>query len=234
MNKKTGFLIILSFFVCSAVLKAQPALPEVGTLSQNGINILSWTNPYTSGVKTILVQRSRDSVMSFSTIGTVANMDKPVQSFVDAHPLPGNNYYIIKVIFTSETDWQSNTVMLHVDSNAIANQKVLPPNDSLQKLIGQMGSTPSVDKVDAISYTRSKYVYTNPFNGNINIEVPEPFKNAYKLIFYDQNGKDVLDINRLNDSFIVLDKRNFQASGVYKFKLLKDNQKFDDGFITIY
>lgn len=225
---------VLLFIGSSISAWSQPSLPEVGALSQNGINILSWTNPYADGVKEVFVQRSRDSVMSFSTVGSVSDISKPMQSFVDAHPLPGNNFYKVKIVFASGGDWQSNTVMLYVDSSSIASQKVLPPNDSLQKLIAKMGSTPSVDKINALSYTRSRYVYTNPFNGNINIELPSPFKNAYKIIFYNQSDKEVLTIPRVNDENIILDKRNFSSSGVYKFKVLKNQQEFETGFVTIY
>lgn len=227
------FSIIISV-ILSAPAFAQPTLPEVGALSQNGINILSWNNPYVDGVKEVFVQRSRDSVMSFSTIGTVSDISKPLQSFVDAHPMPGFNYYMIKVVFASGGDWTSNTALLNVDSSAIAGQKVLPPNDSLQKLIAKMGTTPSVDKLNAISYQRSRYVFTNPFNGNINIELPEPFKNWYKVIFYNQNDKEILTIPRINDPDIVLDKRNFSSSGLYKFKVYKNKEEFESGVVTIY
>lgn len=230
----------ISVFICLVACflntksYAQPTLPEVGAISQGGINILSWVNPYTSGVKGMIIQRSRDSVVNFVTIGNMPPGDNPVGTYVDAHPNPGANYYLVKLVFSSGMEWKSNIVMLHVDSADLSNQKVLPPNDSLQKLIAQMGSSPSLDRLNALSYTRSIYVYTNPYNGNINIELPDVFKYKYHLTFFDDQDKEALDIPRINDPHIILDKRNFQRSGLYRFKLYKNNDLMEEGHVTVY
>ncbi len=226
-------LLFAALFMLSQYVYAQPTLPEVGAATQKGINILSWTNPYANGIKSISVMRSADSALNFTTIGLVSNLSKPVQNFVDAHPMPGNNYYQLKLTFTSDVDWKSNVIMLHVDSAAIANQAGLPPNDTLQKIIGQMGTT-NIESLSTVTYPRSRYVFTNPFSGNINIVVPEPFKDTYYVLFFDQSDKQVLKIPRVNDTTVVLDKRNFQKSGVFKFTLFKNNQEFEKGFVTIY
>ncbi len=227
------FTCLLTLFITSIGL-AQPTLPDVGVLTRDGINILSWVCPYSNGVKGVVILRSRDSVMNFVTIGGTPFSGDSVGSFVDAHPSPGANYYIVKLVFTSGTEWKSNVVMLQVDSADLANQKVLPPNDSLQKLIAQMGSSPSIEQLNAASYIRSIYVYTNPFNGNINIELPDVFKEKYRLVFFDEQDAEVLTIPRVNDPHIILDKRNFQRSGIYRFKLYKNNEMMEEGRVTIY
>ncbi len=235
MKMNFRFLILFTFILGSFKAVAQPTLPDFAIMSKDAINILSWNNPYTADVRVVYVQRSNDSVTGFYTIGAVPNILQTNQSFVDAHPTVGLNYYLIKVVFESGTEYKSNIVSVNIDSLALANQKSLPPNDTLQKLIASMGTTmPEVDKINALSYNRSRYIYTNPFNGNINIELPDPQRAGYKIVFTDQKDAEVLSINRVIEDFIVLDKRNFNGSGIYKFKVYKGNQIFENGYVTVY
>lgn len=213
---------------------AQPDLPAISVITQGGISILSWNNTYESGLKSIAVQRSADSNYNFSTIGYVTDLKKGVQSFVDAHPMTGKNWYRLLILFTSDMEWKSSLGKVILDSAAIANRKPLPPSDSLQKLISQSGNTAALNTLNTISYPKSQYVFTNPFTGNINIEIQDAFKESYSLIFYDQQDREVLRVPRINDKVVILDKRNFQNPGLFKFKLLKNKQEFDKGYVTIY
>lgn len=213
---------------------AQPDLPAISVITQGGISVLSWNNPYESGLKSIAVQRSADSNYNFSTLGYVSNLKKGVQSFVDAHPMPGRNFYRLIILFASDMEWKSNLGKVVLDSASIANRKPLPPSDSLQKLISQAGNATALNSLNTVSYPKSQYVFTNPFTGNINIEIQDAFKENYSLVFYDQQDKVVLTVPRINDKIVILDKRNFQTTGLFKFKLLKNKQEFDKGYVTIY
>ena len=70
-----------------------PTLPDVGSSTKDGLGILTWNNPYNSGVKSIIVQRSNDSVLNFAQIGNVPKLTGGLASFVDPLPTPGDNYY---------------------------------------------------------------------------------------------------------------------------------------------
>lgn len=236
MNFTKGIAVICFLLLATNKLSyAQPVLPEIAVTTQGGISILSWTNPYESGLKSIAVQRSADSNYNFTTIGYVPNLKKGVQSFVDAHPMPGKNWYRLIILFVSDMDWKSNLANVTVDSAAIANRAPLPPTDSLQKIISQSGgSTAAINDLNTVSYPKSQYVFTNPFTGNINIEIQDALKESYTLVFYDQKDKEVLTIPRINDKVVILDKRNFQTNGLFKFKLFKNKVEFDKGFVTIY
>jgi hypothetical protein len=227
-------LFSLLFLALAATSEAQPTLPRIGASTKDGVNILSWINPYSDGIKSIAIQRSNDSTYNFSTIGYIPKIEEGVESFVDGHPLPGVNWYRLQIIFSSDIEWKSDLARLVVDSSAIASRKPLPANDSLQKLISKMGSSSPVTDVNAATYPKSKYVFTNPFTGNINIEIPDAFKNIYSLEFYNEKEKEVLAIPRIDDSVVILDKRNFQSSGVFKFRLFKNKQQFEEGYVTIY
>lgn len=230
---RISLIFVLLFSFCLGA-NAQPVLPDVGVMTQGGINVLSWSNPYSSGVKTVVVERSLDSIVNFSTVGEVNDISKPTQYYLDAHPYAGNNYYRIKVVFSSGLDWKSKVASIFVDSTELAARKVLPSNDSLQKIIAQMGTLPTEQQLNQLGYTPSPYVFTNPYNGNINISLSDALSVSYKLVFYDNNDRQVLEIPRINDEEVVLDKRNFQRSGLYKFRLFKNNSEYADGMISIY
>lgn len=236
MNVMKRFVAVLIIIVTACLsVQAQPDLPAIAAVTQGGISVLSWNNPYESGIKSIAVQRSADSNYNFTTIGYVTELKKGVQSYIDAHPNPGTNWYRVIVLFTSDMEWKSNLGRVELDSAAIANRKPLPPSDSLQKLISQAGgSNNAINSINTVSYPKSQYVFTNPFTGNINIEIQDAFKEHYMLIFYDQQDREVLTIPRINDKIVILDKRNFQTTGLFKFKLLKNKEEFDKGYVTIY
>lgn len=223
-------LIFVGILPC----EAQPDLPAIAVTTQGGIAVLSWNNPYENGVKSIAVQRSADSNYNFTTIGYVANLKKGVQSFVDPRPTSGTNWYRLVLFFASDMDWKSSLGKITVDSIDIINRKQLPPSDTLQKIISQSGNTTAINEIQTVSYPKSQFVFTNPFTGNINIEVPNALKDNYSLEFYDQKDKKILTVPRIKEDVLILDKRNFQSIGLFKFKLLKNQTEFDKGYITIY
>ena len=218
--------------------KAQSTLPDIEIFSQKGVNVINWICPY-DGIKSIAVQRSNDSIYNFTTIGYVKNTAKGAQAFVDGHPTPGKNYYRLYIAFSSDLTWYSNRVRIFVDSAQLMQQAVMPPNDSLQRMVNtlSLGNNPSnVSSIPEYNYVRSQYVFTNPFTGHINIELPDTYdKQAiYSLVFYNDKNRKVLEIDKMSESSLVLDKHNFQRKGIYKFELTKNRTLLEKGFVTIY
>src|SRR5690606_17911946 len=97
ISVRPAIFILLSIFFTTA-LRAQPVLPDMIGATQDGMNILSWTSQY-NGIKSIAVQRSADSVYNFATIGYVKELGKGPQAFIDGHPMPGNNWYRLYIVF---------------------------------------------------------------------------------------------------------------------------------------
>lgn len=128
-----GFLF-LGLLIATTTAIAQPTLPDIAVSKDKGINVISWDCQY-DGIKSIAVQRSSDSVYNYKTIGYVASLKKGVQAFIDGHPNPGKNFYRLYIVFNSQLTWYSNRARMIVDSADIRNKRVLPPNDSLQKLV---------------------------------------------------------------------------------------------------
>lgn len=268
--------LLLLFSLIAIQAYAQPVLPNIAGATDKGVNILTWTSQF-EGVKSIAVQRSKDSTFNYITVGYVKNLKRGIQVFADGHPLPGDNWYQLYILFNSNLTWVSNRIKVYVDSAVLATQSVvLPPNDSLQKFIvsSKEGNTvttynknrivvtldttitssgiaaasadPAIKKAITISleadpgdldpykYIKSQYIFTNPLTGHINVEIPNAKRYEYSIIFFNEKNKQILDIPSVPESSIIIDKRNFQQKGIYKFLLKKNNKMVETGYITIY
>lgn len=238
-NRSIRFLLLVLFASLTAFLsKAQTTLPDIQATTQKGINVLSWICQY-DGIKSIAVQRSSDSIYNFATIGYVKDLKKGTQGYVDGHPLPGNNFYRLYIAFNSDLTWYSNRIKVHIDSAQLMQKAVLPPNDSLQKMLTEMaggGETINTSNITSYTYIRSQYVFTNPFTGHINIELPDDLnaKDVYALKFFNQQNVKIFEVPKVVEQSVILDKRNFQKKGLYKFELFKNSKIIETGYVTIY
>src|SRR5690606_29195020 len=61
---------------------------------------------------------------------------------------------------------------------------------------------------NTVAIKKSIYVFTNPFNGHINVEIPDAEVNNYSIDFFDEQGNHVFTIGRVRKKFLVVDKRN--------------------------
>ncbi len=279
IGRFTGpWALLIIFLLFATGLKAQPQLPDLLGGTQNGMNVLTWICQY-EGIKSIAVQRSADSVRNFSTIGYVKELSKGPQAFIDGHPLAGNNWYRLYIVFGSDLTWYSNYLKLEVDSQQLLQQKVLPPNDSLQKFAAGVKTvesnassgkpvagtargrsshikvtldtarsvkapkevqTPSIripdvtTDADPATYIKSQYVFTNPFTGHVNVEISEVNKHVYSIHFLNKENVPIMEVPRIHEPQVIIDKRNFPKKGIYRFDLFMDNKKLETGYITIY
>jgi hypothetical protein len=255
-------------------------LPDMIGTTENGVNVLYWTSQY-DGIKSIAVQRSSDSVMNFATIGYVKSLKKGEQTFTDEHPMPGDNYYQLTIVFNSNLNWNSNIYKLTVDSAEIlkARSAAVPVRDTTvnftnrpQPVAGAQpgASTPAPETgngtekgkiavnntnpakpkpeapkpslpapkkepdVDPSHYLKSQYVFSNPFTGHVNIEIPDAQAHVYSIQFFDSKNRKILEVPKIPAAAIVMDKRNFQHKGTYRFELMRNKEKVETGYVTIY
>lgn len=83
-------------------------------------------------------------------------------------------------------------------------------------------------------FIRSKYIYSDSESGHVRMDLPEDVEtHHYSVKFYDKDKHMIIEVPKLNSTKIILDKRNFQHKGVYKFILRKDYTELESGFITI-
>lgn len=228
-------LLAVSFFSISAFAQDDevPTLPGLKIETKNGYNHISWINTY-NGLKSVIVLRSSDSVLSFSTIGNIPNPRAGVQSFIDKTPKLGKNYYKVRVLFQSELEWFSNTYKVILDSATIAASRTRALSTGSTK-----ATSTGVEEEDSSNYTDFYYepstqVYTNPYTGHIMISLSDAREKRYSLRFYNPNKEEVLYISRINKSMVVLDKYNFNAKGTYQFKLFENDEVKETGYVTLY
>lgn len=276
MSSLRVFVCSVFFLLSTQFSIAQPMLPDMASVTQNGINILTWACQY-DGVKSIAVQRSADSNLNYITIGYVKDVKKGVQYYLDGHPKAGPNWYRVKLVFGSDLSWTSNRIKIIVDSTQVAKGRILPSNDSLQGLASKFSTKkvevvdsatgtvgkktvivnstvttkpkdtakailkpvltleiPDIENVNAYTYIKSQYVFTNPFTGHVNIEIADAKTIKYSLEFFDSKNKKILEVPKVTEPNVILDKRNFQKVGMYKFELYKEKVKLETGYITIY
>lgn len=100
--------------------KAQfPDLPGVNIVSINAQNILKWNSNY-DGLAFIAIQRSKDSIRNFSTIGQLTKPKKGHLFYTDTKPMPGRNFYRLQISFGGDVEWYSNVCAATVDSALLA------------------------------------------------------------------------------------------------------------------
>ncbi len=287
------WLLLLCLSFNSFWSLSQPVLPDISGSTDKGIVILSWTNQY-SGIKSISVLYSQDSIRNFTKIGEVLKMDKGVQAFVDGHAMQGNNFYKLSILYTSGLKWASNLCKVILPTTIIDSKSPqLPPNDSLQKYLvnGRINQdnlaitnkniTPAYQQVVpvkprvAISFamdtlqvtskqyldtstnhnntshkisitfddpdanpsglTKPRFLSTDTSTGNVVISLPNDTKqHHYSIRFYNEHNYVINEIPRINYPKIILDKRNFQRKGMYKFIIRRDVVELETGFITIF
>ncbi|MBL7764550.1 MAG: hypothetical protein JNJ58_00520 [Chitinophagaceae bacterium] len=235
------FRILIVILLFSLQARSQPELPAMNLVTEKAFNILKCTVQF-DGVRSIAVQRSADSIRNFITIATTNAPKKGLFSYIDKHPTVGMNYYRLSVIFAGDVEWFSNTYKVFLDSAILAKslKESIETGTSKAKLPdpGSADSnTPSEEKSKNpkdFYYTPSSRVYTNPYTGHININLEDARTHKYSIRFLDPDKNEVLRISRATKSFLVLDKNNFNARGIYHFQLYDGTTLTETGYITIY
>jgi len=204
MRQGSGWIrtaVFISLFsIVSLSVNAQALLPNITVVSRNGKNYLSWTSGY-NGVRQIGVQRSQDSLFNYATIGHAGNPDKKVNSFVDAHPRPGKNFYRLFVLLSNNSYFFTNPTSLSLEPATLEG----PPS-----------STPQ-------AFSPSVFVYTNA-DGNVSISLANVGSKKYSIRFFDAEDHFLFEIAEVHKPLLILDKTNFMRAGWYHYELYEDGK----------
>jgi hypothetical protein len=69
----------------------------------------------------------------------------------------------------------------------------------------------------------------------IMIGLPDDFKTKpYTLQFFDEDNMVIIDIPKMGNQKMIIDKRNFQRRQPYKFVLRREGLAFETGYINSY
>jgi len=128
----------------------------------------------------------------------------------------------------------SPAISVSFSNDTIRNQSATNPN--MPTSAPQKKIIVSFQEPDENSYTqiKSQYIYVDPVSGHVMIDLPDDVStHHYSVKFYDSKNEMITEIPRINTQKIILDKRNFQQKGMYKFKLRRDVVELETGYIMI-
>ena len=87
---------------------------------------------------------------------------------------------------------------------------------------------------NSTSFIKSRFIFTDAVTGHVNMELPDDVKlHHYSVKFYDEQNHVAIEVPKINTAKIIIDKRNFQHKGIYKFILRKDVTELEQGYIEI-
>lgn len=145
-----------------------------------------------------------------------------VQAFVEAMPGSAKN----KITVSYNVDTLSNNAKAIAE--AVKKEPSLPRQKISIKFTDEMNVNEAAD-------VKSRYIFNDVVSGNVTFNLPDDLAaHHYAIKFYDKDNRVVIEIPRINTAKVILDKRNFQKKGQYKFVLRRDVVELESGYINIY
>lgn len=84
------------------------------------------------------------------------------------------------------------------------------------------------------TFIRSDYVSVLTASGHVEVKLPGDYRaHVFSLKFYNAQGRARVDIPSLTEQIVIIDKRNFQKRGTYRFVLKKDGAEFESGYVNV-
>src|SRR5687768_17330490 len=152
-------LLISALFIVSGLQSfAQDTLPKITVTDISNRVLISWTNPFIN-LTTINIQRSRDSLKNFTTIGSVLDVKNKKNGFVDNRPAIPHMYYRLFISFEGGTYEFTRSYRPVIDTTAVI------PFDFKQNVVNTW-------------FVPSKWVYTGRDN-NVIISLPDAARKKY-------------------------------------------------------
>jgi len=223
--QKTVFILFILFSFSRQQAAAQDTLPRLTVKNINNKIIVSWKMNYGANISTINIQRSKDSLRNFTTIGSVLEPMNRENGYVDYKATSPDMFYRVFVAFMGGTYLFTKSYKPVKDSitsnglSAIEEDKLLQsekPTTDLNPV------KPTVAK--PYVYTPSKFIFTGKENSVI-IQLPDAASNQYSVKFFDDKDKPVFEIGKVTEPYLIIEKVNFLHSGWFYFKL------FDNGIL---
>ncbi|SFV28623.1 hypothetical protein [Thermoflavifilum thermophilum] len=212
-----GGLMLISKLIIAQVI----VLPDFRVQAvKQGVQ-LQWTIP--AGFPHFVrmgVQRSSDSLYNFSTIGYATPANAHHVQFTDNHPLSDSSYYKLIFVKPDGSYFFSQTLLFNGQTASVISQQEKPALSALPQSKPAVKDSASSHRPPA--YHPSVYVFTNS-SGNITLSLPDAAQHAYHLVFFDTTGTRVLEIPRISQSQLTLDKSNFLHAGWFQYELFDGN-----------
>ncbi len=253
MQRFSLVLTVILFF-SKATAFAQETLPGITVKNISGQIIVSWVNNYKMPVANISIQRSYDSLKNYTTIGSVLNPQNTENGYADVKPPYTKMYYRAFVSFEGgtylfsniarpvkeiipETIAQNDTAKAGASGGIVTEEKYNPflvkdnwiakPNNDPSKvksggIITKNGLPVLETNTEVITYP-SRRIYTSKDN-NVIIALPGAEIKKYTVKFFDENEMPVFELNKITESFLIIEKVNFVRAGWYHFDVYESGK----------
>jgi hypothetical protein len=249
MRKFSILLVIL--ITCSFNdLQAQDTLPDFTLKNSNNQVGILWQNRYLQQVKSISVQRSFDSIKSYSTIVTVLNPQNAINGYIDKKPPYSKMYYRLFIVFDTGnyifTPAQKPVYTTDVDYTALIkqisalydNKGNSKPDNKKNNAVKKNDTKPAkavgAEVVNAMITYPSKRVYTDPLkDNNIVINLPNVKKLNYTIKFFTEEYQPLFELKNIAEDYLILEKVNFFHSGWYLFEIYRNERLLEENKIFI-
>ena len=228
--QKAVFILFIFFFISRHQAAAQDTLPRITVKNISNKIIVSWKMNYGANINTINIQRSKDSIKNFTTIGSVLEPMNRENGYVDNKATSPDMFYRVFVAFAGGTYLFTKSYRPVKDS--ITRRSSATEEDKLSVL--EQSKTESITVKPGVAkpyvYTPSKFIFTSKENSVI-IQLPEVGNNQYSVKFFDEKDNPVFEIGKIKEPYLIIEKVNFLHSGWFYFKLydnsiLKEKNQF--------
>ena len=245
------YFVIILLMVFNFNLFAQDTLPKISVKNINKQIIVSWKNNYGAKISYINIQRSKDSLKNFRTIGSVLNPLNKENGFVDSK-VDTINFYRVFVAFSGGTYFFSISHKPVIDTirvKAITQKETAPivpivelPQPVLLPSAPVSAKAPtstSVEKEEEliifrkfhpkpapIGFVPNKFIFTDKDN-NLIISLPDAEKENFSIRFYDFKDHLILETKKVMESYMIAEKVNFIHTGWFYYQLYNDGILID-------
>lgn len=209
--------ITLLFIAVVFSSKAQQILPGISVMNMNGNIIVSWKNEYKVPLANINIQRSYDSLRNYTTIGSVLNPQNRENGYSDATPPYNKMYYRLFIAFDGGKYLITTPVRPTKDTGAYAATQVKHPWQVDPNTDPNLIVPPSNNQNENVN-SSSKWVYT-ALDNNVVLHLPDASVRKYSVVFSNDKGRKLFELQDLHDEFLIIEKVNFVKSGWYSFAL---------------
>ena len=223
--QKTVFILFVIFSIYRPQAAAQDTLPKITVKNISNKIIVSWKMNYGANISNINIQRSKDSLRNFTTIGSVLEPMNRENGYVDNKATGPDMFYRVFVAFVGGKYLFTKSYKPVKDSitsnglSAIEEDKLLPSEKLKTDSITVKPSAPK-----PYVYIPSKFIFTGKENSVI-IQLPDAIINQYSVKFFDEKDKPIFEIGKIKEPYLIIEKVNFLHSGWFYFKL------FDNGIL---
>jgi hypothetical protein len=210
MRKNLFCLFCFTAFFCTAA-SAQKALPFINIKNFDGKIIISWLNKYQRIPKALYIQRSSDSLKNYYTIASMLNPENIENGYADNKPPKPSMYYRVFVAFAGGSyvfsevrragKTEPGTNLNSSDSIALA---VLPP----------------------VINPHNNSVYVGKEN-NVIIELADAADKKYRIRFFNESGKPVFELTKIQEAYLILEKVNFTRAGWYNYEIYEKDKSVE-------